>query len=379
MPNIVDKEESPYTAKDMPNIVLTDDGYGELVNIPSVFVAKEDGKELIDALRQGFPVIVELEWRLPRDHVVRFDWWMSSASVQSYKLLKEFAPKRRALNDVMNFQPHYAVFSVEGNNGAMMSNLCLDSATAEFCAEDPDGPGPITGANVLHENVRQRCIHEIHKIPLESPYSLRAGHGTAGVHFAEKFWAYVEKFIDRCPLDGTSPEHRFGLQCSVKLMQEVGIDQTVVDQCVLENTTRYLKEERNNQAWSPRALRINGWRYNGMLDADLIARAICSGFTQQPKACKELVKERNPMQPYYVTKVEGFSMTQMLTMLVGVGAISAVGMQMYKRSMTHKMRSTLREEVMLEVQSQLGEYKKMTEGGGSAHHNKGLEIMMERN
>ena len=32
------------------------------------------------------------------------------------------------------------------------------------------------------------------------------------------------------------------------------------------------------QAWSPRAIRINGWRYSGMLEADLVARAVCSGF-----------------------------------------------------------------------------------------------------
>lgn len=32
------------------------------------------------------------------------------------------------------------------------------------------------------------------------------------------------------------------------------------------------------EAWSPRAIRINGWRYSGMLEADLVVRAVCSGF-----------------------------------------------------------------------------------------------------
>merc|ERR1719296_131280 len=300
---------------------------------------------------------------------------MSSASQQSYKLLKDFAPKRRALNQVMNFQPHYVVFGVENNNAAMMSsmmsNLCLDASSSEFCAEDTDGPGPVTGANVLHENVRQLCIHEVYKV--EHTPEMKTEDIQFGVFYSPQYWAYVEQFGEACPLEGSSPEKRFGLACSVKLMQKVGIDQSLVDACVIANTTRYLKRERDNQAWSPRAMRINGWRYSGMLDADLIARAICSGFVEQPQSCS-LLKPRDHTAAFKT--VEGYSAKQMILMLPGVAGISAVLMPAYKRSMTHRMRQTLREEVMLEVQSQLGDYRKMAEGGGGGdRYNKGLPSM----
>merc|ERR1712032_1619986 len=55
-----------------------------------------------------------------------------------------------------------------------------------------------------------------------------------------------------------------------------------------------LANERENSAWSPRALRINGWRYSGILDADLVARAVCSGFINQPEECQQLLKPRDP-------------------------------------------------------------------------------------
>jgi len=32
--------------------------------------------------------------------------------------LKSFSPMRRALNSVVEFQPHYAIFGVEGKNPA---------------------------------------------------------------------------------------------------------------------------------------------------------------------------------------------------------------------------------------------------------------------
>merc|ERR1719204_713441 len=86
---------------------------------------------------------------------------MSSASQESLRFLQEFAKKRRKLNEVMSFTPHYAVFGVESDQ-MTASGLCSDS-NGRYCAEDPDGPGPVTGKDVLEEDVRQLCIHELYK------------------------------------------------------------------------------------------------------------------------------------------------------------------------------------------------------------------------
>eukprot|EP00913_Durusdinium_trenchii_P012519 g11755.t1 len=58
----------------------------------------------------------------------------------------------------------------------------------------------------------------------------------------------------------------------------VGIDSKEIQKCVLHQKDSLLQHELENPAWSPRAIRINGWRYSGMLEADLVARAVCSGF-----------------------------------------------------------------------------------------------------
>lgn len=355
---IVDKEESELTAKDMQNIIVADDGFGGNIHIPSVLVSKEDGKRLIAAvLRRKAEVIVELAWDLPTNHVVNTDLWMSAASMESLKFLKEFAPKRRVLNEVVVFNPHYAVFGMESTDPQNVNELCSDS-TGQYCAEDPDGAGPITGAQVLDEDVRQLCIHESHKVRRESVFSMRQGL-EGGVDYAAKYWDYIEKLMDSCPLDAKRAEDRFGLECSEKLMEKVGIDVDRVQDCVRQNKTKFLRDQREHPAWSPRALRINGWRYSGILDADLVTRAICSGFITQPPECKEIIKPRNPFQPYYITKTSGVSFMQMLIWLVTASLIMFVGMLLYKRYLKKEMRTTLREEVMLEVQAQMGDYTKM--------------------
>lgn len=356
---IVDKAESNLKRKDISQIIVADDGYGEGIHIPSILVAKDDGEPLIAAARRS-TVVVELAWDIPMDTVVTMDLWMSSASHESNIFLKEFASKRRALNQVMTFNPHYAVMSMDGGDAGVYNGLCYDDS-GKYCAEDPDGAGTVTGKDVLDEDIRQLCIHEGTKAIRSNPDDItNAAHV---VEYAAKYWDYIEKYLDSCPLDATNPDKRFGLICSNNVMKSVGIDPNTIANCVATTWEEKLKLERRNQAWSPRALRINGWRYSGMLTADLVSRAVCSGFIHQPDECTSLFKPRDVFKPYIVHPDSGgvsfgtMLLWLSLTILLGFGC-----MLLYKRYLKADMRTTLREEVMLEVQAQMGQYGRLASG-----------------
>lgn len=291
------------------------------------------------------------------DSVVTMDLWMSSASRESNIFLKEFAAKRRTLNQVMAFNPHYAVFSMDSSDPAVYSGICSDD-TGEFCAEDPDGAGDVTGKDVLDENVRQLCIHENTKVARKSPDDI--SNVAHVVEFAGKYWEYMEKYLDSCPLDGTSPEDKFGKACSVKVMRQIGIDPDEIITCAMTTKNEKLRKERRNQAWSPRAMRINGWRYSGMLNADLVTRAVCSGFIHQPVECESLIKPRDVFKPFEIHTSDGVSLGTMLLWLVMTVVFGFGVMLLYKRYLKKELRTTLREEVMLEVQAQMGEYAKLS-------------------
>jgi len=360
---IVDKEDSKLTTQDLKNIIVADDGFGGTINIPSVLITREDGNKLIAAMDKE-QVIVELAWAVPSNHVVHVDLWMSSGSAESLKFLKDFAPSRRKMNEVVGFQPHYAVFGMDGSSPHIYNDLCLDE-TGAFCAEDPDGPGPVTGKQVLMEDVRQLCIHNLTKVindrvQKEGTYGKGWQEGTTyRVEYAPGYWNYLEQFHTSCSVaDG-----HFSEECSSKLMKKVGIDEDKVRECVRTNTQAFLRNEREHPAWSPRALRINGWRYSGILDAKLVTRAICSGFIVIPKECKDLTKtKRDPTVPY-TAKVEGLSLKEMAGWFFLLAAFIFAVMLLYKRYLKKEMRTTLREEVMLEVQAQMGEYTKMRGNG----------------
>jgi len=353
---IVDKENSALTTQDIRRIIVADDGYGENVDIPSLLISREDGQQLIDyAKMTGNQVIVEMAWDVPTNHVVLVDLWMSSASRDSQRFLKEFSPKRKALNENIKFVPHYHVFGMQG--GGDYNELCI-SVDAQFCAEDPDGSGPVTGRDVIEEDIRQLCIHETTKVKHIDLDDSRNGHNVK--EYAEKFWDYVEVFPDRCPLNSDNPSDRFGKECSERLMSSLSIDIDKVKNCVRDTMFDKLRHERENIAWSPRALRVNGWRYSGTMDVDTVTRAICAGFVRQPDACAAMVEPVDPFkfdQPKYDNS--GVGLGTFIMALFAVAGITLVGLLVYKRSLTKHIHTTLREEVMLEVQAQMDTYRQL--------------------
>jgi len=350
---IVDREDSSLTKDDIHRIIVGDDGYGDKVRIPSILISKEEGAQLIEATKMS-EVVVELSWNIPTNHVVEIDLWMSTGSIASQKFMKEFAPKRRVLNEVLRFRPHYVVFGI---NNTDYNDMC-SSSDGHYCAEDPDGSGTVTGKDVLLEDITQLCIHEITKVPRTSLKDLIAGKQL--VEYAAKYWDYVEKFGDTCKLTAKDKENRFGAHCSEKLMRSLGIDVGKVTDCILRSKDEKLQYMKENPAWSPRALRINGWRYSGMMSADLVTRAICSGFIKKPDECKTLYKKRDPKVEYVPQRPSGISFGNAVIALLLIGVLMAAALMLYKRSFKARVHSTVREEVMLEVQAQMSSYTKMT-------------------
>jgi len=180
------------------------------------------------------------------------------------------------------------------------------------------------------------------------------------VEYSREYWDYIEKLFDSCPLDGTTPEVRFGTECSKTLMRKVGIDVDKVDDCARTTGKSKLAEQRERTAWSPRALRINGWRYSGQLEADVVTRAICAGFIHQPPACKKLTEPVMPVLQGIQQPQGGVDMGSFITALLMVAVFAIAAMMCYKRSLTKHIHRSLREEVMLEVQAQMGSYKQLS-------------------
>merc|ERR1712039_530877 len=130
--------------------------------------------------------------------------------------------------------------------------------------------------------------------------------------------------------------------------RKVGLDVGKVNQCVSATQDQKLKAELENTAWSPRALRINGWRYSGMMDPELVTRAICSGFISPPSECEKLLTVQQIVSG---ETGDGVSFKTFLGSLLSIGACSFCALLCYKRYMKKELSATVREQVYLEVQN----------------------------
>lgn len=345
---VVDKDGSSLTSEEIQRVVMADDGEGHSVKIPSVLISRFDGQKLIDAIHRG-PVIVELAWDIPRGQVVVADFWMSSGSQESSEFLERFKVCAETLKYHLQFVPHYHVFSLPQSAADNYGKLCTD-VNSKHCAPDPDGPGPITGGDVVEEDVRQLCIWNV---------TARGDFGPVqGATYSQEFWDYVSLFADKCPIHASNPDKRFGTKCSYSVMDKLAISRDKVDSCIRQNREEFLNDQIKNVAWSPQALRLNGWRYSGPLDPETVLKAVCSGYATTPQECSELLSGYRSMR----WSTDGLTFTVFVWTIFFMVLILLVLFYLYRRHVTSSVRKVLREEVMLEVQTQMADYAPLEDG-----------------
>lgn len=184
--------------------------------------------------------------------------------------------------------------------------------------------------------------------------------GTRSFFFAQQWWDYVERLPERCPLDGETAETGFGTECSYKLIADLGIDSAKIKQCVAATQNKKLESEKINQAWSPRALRVNGWRFNGMLSVDLVTRAICSGFFKAPPECDDLLEPRDPTGDYLgAHSASGMSGGMVVVALIFATVGIGCSIFAFRYFLPRSVNRQVKEQVMLEVQYQMDQYNKL--------------------
>mmetsp|Transcript_64681 Transcript_64681/g.152044 ORF Transcript_64681/g.152044 Transcript_64681/m.152044 type:complete len:490 (-) Transcript_64681:7-1476(-) len=350
---VVDRESSTATVEDIQNVIMSDDGWGDSVQIPSILVSKSEGHLLIDAAKHG-TVMVELSWDIPRAQVVLMDFWMSSGDRLAVKFLEKFQPYALALGQHLQFAPRFNIFTPDkGLQGVDESQLCVIEGSESFCAMDPDGGGPVTGEDVVNEDVRQLCLWN----------TTARREPSTGATVSSEYWQYIADFPRRCSLRASKAKDRFGKVCSQLVMQSLHVDTSLVQQCVEKNRLVLLRDQLKNLAWSHVALRLNGWRYSGPLDPQTVMQAVCGGYTAPPDECSSL---RSGAAPGEVFTSGASSLGSLFVAILGLAVMLLAACFFYKRHLTFTVRRLLREEVMLEVQSQMADYVVMDEDG--QHH-----------
>lgn len=325
---------SDTSDEDVTNIVMSDDGTGTNLNIPSFLIGKSDGALLRGALMQeGMRGLVSLTLTFEMKQGVgnvTYEIWMSSDQEVARTFLNDFAGYARKLKDVTVMTPHYVLWYCSDcrKAGYTIDNPdCLSSG--RYCAPDPDGTGPLTGKHIVFEDLRQICIYKEDK---------------------EKWWDYIQEMNKTCPTS------KFNTNCYRNAISESEIDAQKIEKCMNESFSmpgnhssdnKLLKKERDELIkagifFFP-AIIVNSQTMRGDIEAQEVMQAICAGFKDAPAACKGILDPHPPATPGYET--EGVSMTTLIVVVALAVLLLVAVLVVYRMWLKREMNSELKKQI----------------------------------
>lgn len=369
-------------------IIMADTSGARDIQIPSILVAREQGERLISAItayQMGASgelpnssekeVVAMLLWDIPRSEFVSVDLWMSSAATDTGYFMSQFAPIAKELGDQMQFVPRFSIKRMTRSEVFKPSN-CLEVKDSYFC----DSRLSHFGRDTVMEDLRQLCVWHA---------TAKASTTPSGkvVMSSNTYWDYISESYESChPARSVGAADALSASCANGVMKKLGIDTDEVNWCVdnmrppvcrsgivqkpeCSSSFNLLQDQAAHQAWSPHALRINGWRYSGPLEASVVLKTICQGYSSVPDICHHI-----PTASVYTgisTSMAWFLGASMLGLVVLAFAV-------YKKNLQKSLRSVLREEVMLEVRSQMADYAMLAEDEDGAHKGPGSVLELTR-
>ncbi|CAD8188202.1 unnamed protein product [Paramecium octaurelia] len=99
---------------------------------------------------------------IPKTDFVSYIYHFEVIGKQEYTFLQQFYPFHLEMKDQLEFPPYYSIDICgicKRQNYLKQVDQCLSGS--RYCESDPDGPGPLKGADSLREIIRQLQMVEV--------------------------------------------------------------------------------------------------------------------------------------------------------------------------------------------------------------------------
>lgn len=325
--NKIDTDYSTY--------VMSDDGHGLEINIPTILVHMKFGEKIREfaATNQSVTISVTFD-DPPQNDQVDLEIWLTNTNNASIIFLQEIKPWIEKIYDQLSFKPHYPIY----NSTDPKDPNCV--ANGKYCSPDPDGDGPLTGQDIIREDLRQLALFYGW-----SPFD---------------WWTYVTSIDPSCV--ATIKMHDCAMNIITNQMR-IGIREFITKQLLLSgsnpNDNDLLAKEaaaKRSHISSPGVV-INGMTYRGNVEpVSHVFAAICEGFSESPESC-ETYKESTKSVPIIHRKR---SVKYILAIcIVGLIFFAFFLFCCYKRY----LKKQIAKELSLKANTAVSEYFAMHEAG----------------
>eukprot|EP01084_Bolivina_argentea_P067035 122163_1 len=379
--------------------ILGDDGSGNDVEIPSFLLEREDGKILKTHLQAQEVLKVEMLWSLPApDDRVEWSLWTSAHDDTSLPFIDGFKDVISQLGKQQYFEPMYQLVDGSDYGCTNLGNRWCDGLCTNggrYCMNEPDNTKHegITGADIVKETLRQKCI-----------WNEYGGRGSSDEGIGMKWWIYMSNFHRICY--GTS--QYTDEKCISSAMKYASIDKAVIDKCMedskgTENNVSNtifddeLASMKSLSIITVPTLYVNNVSERGQLSTNSVLSAICSGYSSgtQPTVCNcaglpsdsILYCIENDNQPFIPEEgSRGVSVGGVLIIIIVIiSTMTAAGFTYWKRTqaqMHDQVRGILSEYILLDdqerEQNQMSFEIDQTGGSGGISHDEYIAPMLSQ-
>ena len=145
------------TDEDINSIVMSDDGSGAGIRIPSMLISKADGAKLVDFLRTASEeelrrVSFLADFSIKRhegDNKVDYDIWYSSTSDVALDFIQDFMKIDRAFGSAVKMTPRFVFWECTDCDEQTLTRHCF--AGGNYCA---DSSTKLDGREIILEDLR---------------------------------------------------------------------------------------------------------------------------------------------------------------------------------------------------------------------------------
>lgn len=150
-------------AEDITNILMSDDGTGGGIRIPSMLISRTDGDILLDwfksaTFKEKHSLVIMAEFVMPttEDNNVAYDFWFTSSSNRAIDFIEDFKPFQEGFEGKVDFTPHFVFWECIGCDERYIESDCYGGG--KYCAVEPSNDA-IFGREIVIEDLRQWCLY----------------------------------------------------------------------------------------------------------------------------------------------------------------------------------------------------------------------------
>lgn len=142
---------------DVNTIILSDDGTGGGLRIPTMLIGKTEGRKLLDFIRRGtqqeidqIAIMAEFKMDKPDDRV-EYDLWFTSSSDRALDFISDFKGYDEKFGEKVLFTPHYVFWKCPYCEASYLKNDCYSKG--KYCAVEASN-NDIKGREIILEDLR---------------------------------------------------------------------------------------------------------------------------------------------------------------------------------------------------------------------------------